>query len=151
MRASATVGILMDPRLQSACAEIEAHYGSRLLAAALFGSRVGCRPRIDSDWDLLLVLVPEEPIRRTLYQEWDEQVAPGIETHLRGVAPHFVHLPATDDPPSSLWLEVCTNHEILHDPSGRLATHLRTVHVLVDSGRFERRSIHGLPYWRSVG
>jgi predicted nucleotidyltransferase len=141
----------MDSRLQNTLAGIAAYYGPRLLAAALFGSRVGRRARVDSDWDLLIVLASGDPIRRTLYGEWDGQVAPHIEPMLPGVSPHFVHLPTIADRPSSLWLEVSTNAEILHDPTNRLAQYLREVRALVDAGRFERRSAHGLPYWRSVG
>jgi hypothetical protein len=129
---------------------IETYYGPRLVGAALFGSRAAGRPRADSDWDLLLVLDAGEPIRRTLYREWDEQIAPRFGPIGAGVSPHFVHLPPTAEYLSSLWLEIATNHIVLHDPSGRLSHYLGEIRALVHSGRFERRSIHGLPYWRSV-
>lgn len=140
----------MNADIETASAEIRAHYGERLLALALFGSRAGSRHRADSDWDLLLVLTPGEPIRRSLYREWDEQLAPRIESHVPEASPHFVHLPVASDPPASLWLEVATTHRLLHDPTGQLASHLQAVRRLVESGRFERRSVHGLPYWRTV-
>jgi hypothetical protein len=140
----------MDSRLPGVIAAIERYYGPRLLALALFGSRVGHRARADFDWDLLVVLAAEEPIRRMLYREWDEQLRAQIEPRLSGVSPHFVHLPSATDPPSSLWLEVSPTHAILHDPSGRLAAHVRTVRELIDPGRYERRFVHGLSYWRSA-
>lgn len=135
---------------EGATREIAAYYGGRLLALALFGSRAGGRSRVDSDWDLLIVLDAGEPIRRVLYAEWDEHVAARVEAHLPGASPHFAHLAAPDASPSSLWLEIATTHRILHDPTGRLTAHLAAVRRLVEAGRFERRSVHGLPYWRTV-
>ncbi|MCC6764256.1 MAG: nucleotidyltransferase domain-containing protein [Deltaproteobacteria bacterium] len=142
---------MIEPRLHRVTAAIEAYYGPRLLAVALFGSRVGSRARVDSDWDLLVVLVPKDPIRRDLYREWDAQVASGIHAVLPGVSPHFVHLPGPDAEPSSLWLEVSERHAILTDPGNRLAAFLGHVRGLVDTGRFERRSVHGVSYWRRAG
>jgi predicted nucleotidyltransferase len=67
---------MLDPRLQLAIAEIERYYGRRLHAVALFGSRVCSRPRVDSDWDLLLLLDADEPIRRRLYKSGTSQWVP---------------------------------------------------------------------------
>jgi predicted nucleotidyltransferase len=140
----------MSAGIERVSTEIQAHYGDRLVALALFGSRAGGRHRIDSDWDLLIVLGSQEPIRRSHYREWDEELAPRIESIVPEVSPHFVHLREPTDPPSSLWLEVAATHRLLHDPAGRLAASLLTVQRLVDAGRIERRSVYGLPYWRTV-
>ncbi|MGH7818615.1 MAG: nucleotidyltransferase domain-containing protein [Candidatus Binatia bacterium] len=140
----------MDRSLQMVSGEIGRHYADRLIAVALFGSRARQRPRIDSDWDVLLVMAPTQPIRRALYREWDELVAPAVETLLPGVSPHFVHLPASGDEPSPLWLEVASAHRILADRSGELAACLRRIRELIEDGRYERRVTHGLSYWRKA-
>lgn len=144
------LGQMSDIGLQSAVAEIGRHYGDRVLAIALFGSRVGARARADSDWDLLLVLDGAVPLRRGLYQEWDDEVAPILETIRSGISPHFVHLPLAETPPSSLWLEVTLSHEILLDRTGVLESHLARVRSMIDRGQFERRAVHGVNYWRTV-
>lgn len=41
---------MLDPRLQTALVAIEHHYGSRVIAVALFGSRVGTRGRAESEF-----------------------------------------------------------------------------------------------------
>jgi len=143
--------LILDPRLQTALVAIEHHYGARLMAVALFGSRVGKRARDESDWDLLLVVDEREPIRRTLYREWDAAVAPSVERSLTGIAPHFVHLPDERDEPSGFWLEIAMSHVVLRDPTGRLASCLGRVRTLVETGRFERRAVHGCGYWRRAG
>lgn len=140
--------LMTDPRLDAAVATIRRHYGERLLAAVLFGSRVRSRAREDSDWDLLLVLADDQQIRRTLYDEWDAAVAPAVEMALPAVSPHFVRLPARDASPSSLWLEVATAHVVLSDPTGRVSTWIEEVCALIAAGAFERRFEQGLPYWR---
>jgi predicted nucleotidyltransferase len=142
---------MLDPRLQTALVAIEHHYDSRLIAVALFGSRVGRRARAESDWDLLLVVGESEPIRRTLYREWDAAIAPSVERFLPGIAPHFVHLPEERDEPSGFWLEIAMSHVILRDPTGRLASYLGRVRRLVETGQFERRAVHGCGYWRRAG
>ena len=141
---------MVDRELEGVVAKLAEHYGERLLSAVLFGSRARARFRPESDWDLLLVLTDDEPIRRDLYREWDEEVAPGVDLLLKGVSPHFVHLPANVGEPSSLWLEIAMAHDILHDPSGRLTSRLEMIRSLVEQGRFERRAVHGLSYWRGV-
>ena len=142
---------MLDPRLQTALVAIEHHYGPRLIAVALFGSRAGRRARAESDWDFLLVVDESEPIRRTLYREWDAAIAPSVERSLPGIAPHFVHLPDERDEPSGFWLEIAMSHVILRDPTGRLASCLGRVRTLVETGRFERRAVHGCGYWRRAG
>lgn len=141
----------MHSRLQAAAREIERHYGDRLAALALFGSRVGSRWRADSDWDVLLAMAPSEPIRRALYGEWDEHLSPRIEALLANVSPHFVHLPGSIDEPSPFWLEIACAHQVVSDPTGALVACLGRVKELIDHGRYERRAAHGLPYWRRAG
>ena len=141
---------MIDARLHEAVAHIGRHYGGRLLAVALFGSRARHRPRAESDWDLLLVVDDGERVRRTLYREWEGVVAPDVEHILPGISPHFARLPADDTAASSLWLEVATGHAILSDPTGRLSAWLARVQELIDAGRFQRRVVHGLPYWLSA-
>jgi predicted nucleotidyltransferase len=142
---------MLDPRLQTALVAIEHHYGPRLMAVALFGSRTGTRARAESDWDLLLVVGEREPIRRTLYREWDAAIAPSVGRVLPDIAPHFVHLPDERDEPSGLWLEIAMSHVILRDPLGRLASYLERVRALVETGQFERQAVHGCGYWRRAG
>jgi Polymerase beta, Nucleotidyltransferase len=143
--------VMTDPRLDASVATIRRHYGARLLAAVLFGSRARSRARQDSDWDLLLVLADDQQVRRRLYDEWDAAVAPAVEMALPGVSPHFVHLPAPGVSPSSLWLEAATAHVVLSDPTGRASTWLQEVRGLIAAGAFERRFEQGLPYWRRAG
>lgn len=141
----------MDPRLQRVGDEIQRYYRDRLIAIALFGSRARSRSRLDSDWDLLLVMATSELVRRRLYREWDERVMPTIEVLLPNVSPHFVQLPSSLDEPSSLWLEVASAQQILSDPTGALGSCIRHIKQAIDAGRYERRAVHGLSYWRRAG
>jgi hypothetical protein len=77
-------------------------------------------------------------------------VGPALGALLTGISPHFVHLPPAEAEPSSIWLEVAMAHEILSDRTGSLTAYLGRVRALIEGGRFERRSVHGLPYWRSA-
>jgi predicted nucleotidyltransferase len=149
--ACASLWEVSDPRLERALTVIEGHYGARLVAVALFGSRAGGRPRSESDWDLLLVVDEGERIERALYREWDAQIAPVVEAILPAIAPHCVHLPRVGEEPSGLWLEIAMAHEVLRDPTHDLATYLAHVRGLIQAGRFERRAVHGLGYWRRAG
>jgi predicted nucleotidyltransferase len=139
---------MADGKLRRAVETIEAHYGDRLLGAVLFGSRAKQRPRADSDWDVLLILRQEEPIRRALYAEWDERVAPLVDEFVTGISPHFVHLPRGTDELSSLWLEVAMDGVPLSDRSGYVREALRHIRGSIEAGRFEPRTAHGIRYWR---
>ncbi|MEA2625836.1 MAG: hypothetical protein QOD06_1881 [Candidatus Binatota bacterium] len=141
----------MDEGLRQVLVEVGRHYGERLLAAALFGSRVRPHPRADADWDLLLVLRSEEPIRRSLYEEWARSLEPRLETLLRDVSPKFVHLPELGAEPTGLWLEIATAHEVLSDRSRRLAGYLAEVRGSIVRGQFESSEVHGVRYWRRAG
>jgi predicted nucleotidyltransferase len=141
----------MDERLRHVLVEVERHYGERLLAAALFGSRARPNPRADADWDLLVVLRSGEAIRRSLYEEWARLLEPRVEPLLGDVSPKFVHLPELGSEPTGLWLEIATAHQVLSDGHRRLAGYLAEVRRSIELGRFESSEIHGIRYWRRAG
>jgi predicted nucleotidyltransferase len=139
---------VVDDRLTNAVREIGRHFGDRLLGVVLFGSRAKPAPRADADWDLMLVLGDDEPLRRALYREWEESIADRLKGLAPEASPHFVHLPPDDSDPSSLWLEVALASRIVSDPTGCIERYLRRTRELLDAHRYERLAVHGLPYWR---
>lgn len=119
-------------------------FGDALLGVIVFGSSVRGEARQNSDIDLLIVLDSERAITRELYSLWDAK----IEGKLGSVySPQFSHLPKDFMNPSSLWLEIALEGEVLLDNSGRLRGTLTSVRDRIASGQFLRKYSHGHPYW----
>lgn len=119
--------------------------GDSLLGVLVFGSWARREADADSDVDLLLVIDDRVELDRDLYRRWD--ALPPILWHGRPVEPHFVHLPAPDDPPSSLWAEVAVDGIVLHDGDLSVSAHLNGVRRAIADGRLVRKTTHGQSYW----
>lgn len=111
--------------VQAACA---AHYGSRLVALAVFGSVGRCVPTPDSDVDLFLVVegLPAGRLRRVDdFRVVEEAVAPSLaEAHREGLHPSLAPVIKAPDEVvagSPLLLDMTEDARILFDPDGFLA------------------------------
>lgn len=128
--------------------ELRAHYGSRLVAAAVFGSVGRGTPRADSDVDVLIVarelprgrlarveefLPVEERLaaERRVSEETAEPVA---------ISPVF-KTPEEVERGSPLFLDLVDDARVLHDPSGFLAGYL-------DGLRERLRTLGARRIWR---
>jgi hypothetical protein len=116
----------------------------------LFGSWARGTNRPGSDVDLLIVLGPERPLRRRLYDEWDEQIEPAVAD--AAFSPHIVRLARDPASVDSLWLEAATTGTVLHDGSGRVTSAVVAIRDYVARGHVVREQVSGAPpYWRWTG
>lgn len=122
-------------------------FAGDLIGVVAFGSWAREELADGSDIDLLVVLENETPLTRELYRRWDEEP---IEWGGRTVEPHFVHLPAADEPPGGIWAEVALDGIVLFERGLKLSAHLARVRRQIASGRLVRRLVHGQPYWAEV-
>jgi predicted nucleotidyltransferase len=118
-------------------------YSNSVLALVQFGSTVRGEARESSDIDLLIVLEPEITIDRKLYRIWDEGIAPDFDLPY---SPQFSHL-ASPESPSSLWLEVALEGEILFAKNATVQSMLSRIRERIASGEFVRKMSYGQPYW----
>jgi hypothetical protein len=119
-------------------------FRSRLAGLIVYGSWARGEAAAASDVDLLVVVEAEVPLTRQLYRRWD---ASPLRWQGRLVDPHFVHLPALDDPPSGTWAEAAVDGVILFERDFRLSAWLIRVRRAIAEGRLVRRTVHGQPYW----
>lgn len=120
-------------------------FGASLLGVVLFGSVVRGEERADSDIDLLIVLDQSRAIDRSLYQIWDAQIEPAVDSRY---SPQFSHFPDPVKGPSSLWLEVALEGDVLFDnPERSLKKCLQKIRAQIAEGRYIRKISHGHPYW----
>jgi len=122
-------------------------FAEDLIGVVVFGSWAREELADGSDVDLLVVLASEIPLTRELYRRWDEEP---LAWGGRPVEPHFVHLPASDEPPGGVWTEVALDGIVLFERGLRLSAHLARVRRLIASGRLVRGLLHGQPYWKEV-
>jgi predicted nucleotidyltransferase len=120
--------------------------GGSLAGILLFGSAARGERRADSDVDLLIVVDPEVPLARTLYERWDEVI--GHDTTL---SPHFVHRPDDVAKAGSIWYEAAVDGTVLFERDGDLARFLRALRGSMAEGRIRRKSAYGHPYWVHAG
>jgi hypothetical protein len=112
-------------------AELERHYGDRLVACAVFGS-VGRRtPRHDSDVDLLIVARDLPRGRFTRVEEFlpvEARLEPALKAAAPGEAPIALSpvfkTPDEVEAGSPLFLDMVEDARILYDRGGFLAGHL---------------------------
>lgn len=116
-------------------------FGEDLEGVIAFGSFTRGEMTEASDVDLLIVMKEARKIDRALYSQWDREVAVQMD---KRCSPQFSHLPQT---PSSLWLEVALEGEILVDLNGRVRSALQSIRRKIAEGQFIRRISHGHPYW----
>ncbi len=133
---------LKGPELQLV-EEIKKVFGDDLLGVVLFGSAVRQEVRSTSDIDILIVLDHSHPINRTLYQVWDAKICPIVGAR---ISPQFSHRPSGKSP-SSLWLEIAMEGEILFDKKNIIKKELRKIRERIAFGEFVRKLSHGHPYW----
>lgn len=119
-------------------------FADDLEGVVAFGSYVRGQMTSASDIDLLIVLRAERRIGRELYSEWDKRIAAHLDSRY---SPQFSHLPSAN--PSSLWLEVALEGEVLLDQSARVRSSLHDIRRQIAEGKFIRRISHGHPYWVS--
>jgi predicted nucleotidyltransferase len=120
-----------DALLDALLAELQAHYGRRLVACAVFGSVGRGTPRYDSDIDLLLV-VRDLPRGRFNRVEEFLPVEARLEPALKAVDPGCAPIalspvfksPEEVEAGSPLFLDMVEDARILCDPEGFLAGYL---------------------------
>lgn len=122
-------------------------FGEGLLGVAAFGSWVRREQTESSDVDVLVVLERRVTLTRKMYRTWDRTP---LSWNGRPVEPHFVHLPAADEPGAGLWAEVALDGVVLFERDLRLSARLVTVRHDIVSGRIMRKLVHGHPYWIEV-
>jgi predicted nucleotidyltransferase len=118
--------------------------GAALVGVAVFGSWARGEMATGSDVDLLIVIDGSQPIERGLYRKWDDEP---VEWDGHPVEPHFVHLPASEAPLSSVWAEVAIGGVILYETDFAVSRQLVAIRQKIAEGRIIRRLIHGQPYW----
>ncbi|MBI4125009.1 MAG: toxin-antitoxin system HicB family antitoxin [Deltaproteobacteria bacterium] len=120
-------------------------FGASLLGVVLFGSRAQGKASSLSDWDLLIVLTEEVPIKRSLYSWWDETIK--INSKWGPVNPHFAHLPSEAAAAGGLWLEVALHHQMVYEQNSKLRARLDRIFQMIQKGEIIRRFSNGHPYW----
>lgn len=142
-----------EKEFRKASAILKRHFGSSLLGVVLFGSRVQGGATDQSDWDLLIVLGEDIPIRRSLYSWWDAlrlrsgQASIKIDFKSGPVNPHFVHLPQEATSAGGLWLEVALHHKIIYEKGRKLSGELQKIFQAIQKGEVIRHFSNGHPYW----
>lgn len=124
--------------------QLKAHFGTKLMGVALFGSQVAGKATESSDYDLLVVLAPTEKLTRSLYAWWDNQMDLPSD---RTINPHFVPLPDSIDEAGGIWFEVAAASEILWEEDSKVAQFLDKLRGLIAGDRIRRFWTNGVPYW----
>jgi hypothetical protein len=128
----------------AAVARAVAIHGETLLGVVAYGSWARGEATPTSDLDLLIVLAPDAPLHRRMYDAWDE--VPLTWSNLT-VEPHLVRLPTPGEPPSGLWGEAALDGIVLYDPALRVSRHLVRARREIAKGDLVRHEAHGQPYW----
>lgn len=123
---------------------IKRHYRKHLEGIVLFGSHARGTATASSDFDILIVLSPEVPLKAKLYAEWESDLAPHLSAQF---SPHFIHLPRDASHVGSLWLEVSLEGKVLFDPHSTVQDFLNKLRDKVSSGDYTRKMSYGVPYW----
>ncbi len=118
--------------------------GDSLVGVLAFGSWARAELMRESDIDLLIVADERVRITRNLYRRWDSSP---IHWNGHPLEPHFVHLPAPDQPATSLWAEVAIDGVVLFSRGLELTVWLGRIRKDIASGHIVRRVVNGQPYW----
>jgi uncharacterized protein len=117
--------------LHALLAELQAHYGGRLVACAVFGSVGRGTPRFDSDIDLLLVVRDLPHGRFNRVEEFlpiEARLEPALREDEPGCLPIALSpvfkTPEEVEAGSPLFLDMVDDARILWDPDGFLAGYL---------------------------
>lgn len=121
--------------------------GPHLQAVLVHGSFARGEARAASDVDVLVVVDRTLPLTRTLYRHWDGET---VSWAGRIVDAHFVHAPAADTRPSSVWCEAATEGLVLFDARGDVSQALARARAAIAQGHLVRKLVHGQPYWTVV-
>lgn len=119
-------------------------FGEAVVGVVAYGSWARGEAADGSDIDVLVILERGVPLRRALYQTWDE--AP-VQSGARPVEPHFVHLPGAGATAAGLWAEVALDGLVLFERGLRVSALLALVRREIVAGRIVRRFVHGQPCW----
>jgi len=123
---------------------LHARFGRNLAGVVVYGSWARGELVSTSDVDLLVVLSPDVPIRRSLYREWDDD---DPRWDGRVVEPHFVHLAGVGGEISGTWAEAAVEGIVLLDPELTISRRLMGIRRRIAEGEIVRRLVHGQPYW----
>ena len=119
-------------------------YGEQLIAVLLYGSRARGTAHTESDWDFLLVMQKSVPLKRSLYQLWDEKFS---SFDRERVEVHFVHLPDKTSIATGFWGELALDALVLFEQAFAVSQHLNRVRREIADGTIVRRLTHGQAYW----
>ncbi len=125
-------------------AELRRHFGSALIGVAVFGSQVQGTATDQSDLDLLIVLDPATPVRRSLYSWWDQNIKWQESVEL---SPQFVNLPISDEDAGGIWFEAALASEILWERGRALTNIFKRLRSLIETDRVRRHWLSGQAYW----
>lgn len=138
---------VVDPTMDPYSPAIRNAFGKAVIGVIVFGSQVRRDSTPSSDIDLLIVLDSQVPIERSLYRQWDEQVASQLDSR---VSPQFSHLPDIHDVHGdigSLWLEISIEGQIFFERDQVVQAALIAIRTRIASGEYVRKFRHGHPYW----
>ena len=124
-----------------------AQFGTSLAGIVVFGSWARGEAGAGSDVDVLIVLDPRQPLKRSLYADWD---ATPLAWEGRPVQVHMVHLPKQGEAASGIWGEVALDGLVIFERSRRVSERLGAVRREIADGRFVRKVVRGAPYWTRV-
>ena len=119
-------------------------YGVHIRGVVVFGSWARGEAGPESDVDIMIVVDPQLPITRSLYQPWDDhpQLWDGLPA-----SPHIVHLPEVDAELSGFWAEVAIDGIVLFDRDLAVSRALSAIRARIMGGELMRRQVNGQTYW----
>lgn len=126
---------------------IQREWKSNLLGILLFGSAARGETTQSSDVDLLIVFKQSAPIRRELYQTWDQLLARLQLGKPNLYSPQFVSLPEDFRKAGGLWLEVALDGIILWEQDVQISHFFGRIRTMIAEGTVKRKLTHGHPYW----
>jgi predicted nucleotidyltransferase len=125
--------------------KLKNRFGEQLVGVAAFGSQVSRKATDHSDVDILVVLSPDTPIKRSLYGLWEQfqfEVKPEL-------SPHFVNFSriVKQRKGSGFWLEIALNHKILFEKKGELTKRFNSLQKTIARDEVRRYFSGGHPFW----
>lgn len=132
-------------QLNEVAQKLRKNFGEKLCGVVLFGSQATGNATRESDIDLLIVLNSSEPVERSLYRWWDDNIKWSGENMLN---PHFVNLPSEAKSAGGLWLEVATTGKIIYQKNSMLDKLFGELRELISQGLVRMYTSNGHSYWK---
>lgn len=124
--------------------KLKSQFGRNLTGLLIIGSRVSGTATASSDRDFLVVLSDAQPLARSLYQWWDEDIpSPKKEQW----SPQYVHLPSSPMEAGSLWLETAMMHKIVWEKGSAVTNFITQLMKIIETDQVRRYWSQGHPYW----